>query len=421
MDPRIYVTAALFREMRGASELITSRLPAAGFDDIPGEAALLLAVTDVSRHHPSDLMPKLGISEQDAGQMIDTLAAHGYLKRSADRDGNGWDNDGRGGTRQDEDGRDEDGRDDDGQPRVAITGRGRALVHVIMDGLGVARWAGFEPRHGDIVVSTPPESGSGLMQVVCALLVFQTPDFPAPMHELSVWPEASRDAWTRLAAQEHRRLIRTRLPLGELPWHAEVTYLAVARDPLDVAVALQAGRPVPGGGQRRPPGHSGPPGQAGPPGRDGPGAPPHDWLLRWIDADEEPQVRRDSLAGLLDQLSQAWARRDAPNVMLAHYEDLRADLDGQMRQLAARLGITVPDARWPGLVKAAAERAHSPSHRIPPGADLADGPAGGDGTAAAEAGRGLLSADEVAHYQERATRLAPAALLAWLERRGQPT
>ena len=36
-----------------------------------------------------------------------------------------------------------------------------------------------------------------------------------------------------------------------------------------------------------------------------------------------------------------------------HYDDLSADLAGEMRGLAGRLGITVPEARWPGLVQAA--------------------------------------------------------------------
>jgi hypothetical protein len=38
---------------------------------------------------------------------------------------------------------------------------------------------------------------------------------------------------------------------------------------------------------------------------------------------------------------------------MLHYDDLKADLEGQMRALAARLSITVPEARWPELVEAA--------------------------------------------------------------------
>ena len=39
--------------------------------------------------------------------------------------------------------------------------------------------------------------------------------------------------------------------------------------------------------------------------------------------------------------------------MYLHYDDLKADLEGQMRQMAARLGIDVDEHRWPRLVQAA--------------------------------------------------------------------
>ena len=52
-------------------------------------------------------------------------------------------------------------------------------------------------------------------------------------------------------------------------------------------------------------------------------------------------------------LSTFWAVRDRPNVVLFHYDELKADLEGQMRRLAAHLGISVPEERWPELVDAA--------------------------------------------------------------------
>ena len=38
---------------------------------------------------------------------------------------------------------------------------------------------------------------------------------------------------------------------------------------------------------------------------------------------------------------------------MLHYDDLSADLEGEMRRLAGRLGIDVPEERWPGLLEAA--------------------------------------------------------------------
>ena len=39
--------------------------------------------------------------------------------------------------------------------------------------------------------------------------------------------------------------------------------------------------------------------------------------------------------------------------MVLHYDDLKADLEGKMRELAARLGIEVDEGQWPPLVEAA--------------------------------------------------------------------
>ena len=41
------------------------------------------------------------------------------------------------------------------------------------------------------------------------------------------------------------------------------------------------------------------------------------------------------------------------DVVYLHYDDLKAGLEGQMRQMAARLGIDVGERRWPRLVQAA--------------------------------------------------------------------
>jgi aryl sulfotransferase len=48
-----------------------------------------------------------------------------------------------------------------------------------------------------------------------------------------------------------------------------------------------------------------------------------------------------------------WKFRDLGNIHFLHYADLKADLERQMRRLAGLLGITVPDDKWPELVKAA--------------------------------------------------------------------
>ncbi|MFG1607130.1 sulfotransferase domain-containing protein [Actinoplanes sp. NPDC049265] len=308
------------------------------------------------------------------------------------------------------------------------------------------RWYGFPFRAGDIVISTRSKSGTTWMQMICALLIFQTADLPAPLATLSPWLDwliVPRDeVLARLAAQRHRRFIKTHTPLDGVPIDPRVTYIVVARDPLDLAVSLfhqgdnlnrariaeltgapppvDEPAPPPDDEPMPPPVHEpmpSPDDEQAPPPVDEP-APPPDMraaLLRWIEQDVAPADDLDSLPGVMWHLTDAWRR---PGVLLVHYADLLADLDAEMRRIAERLGIPVPDEVWSDLVEAAKfERMRGRA------AELAPDPAGimKDRTAffrrgGSGSGRELLSDDEFARYQARAAELAPPDLLAWLHR-----
>jgi aryl sulfotransferase len=278
-----------------------------------------------------------------------------------------------------------------------------------------ARWNGFAFRAGDIVISTRSKSGTTWVQMICALLIFQSPDLPAPLAELSPWVDwlviPQDGMYARLSAQRHRRFVKTHTPLDGIPLDRRATYVVVARHPLDMAVSLyhQSGN-IDHARVRQ---LSGQPA----PARPRPPRPPlHDWLLDWIDSDSTPREEMDSLPGVMWHLSGAWRRRGEPNIVLLHYGTLSADLAGEMRRLAGLLGITVPEEIWPGLVRAATfEQMRANAGRLAPdpAGVLKDRPAffrrGSPGS-----GREVLSAAELAHYQERAAQLAPPDLLAWL-------
>jgi hypothetical protein len=114
-------------------------------------------------------------------------------------------------------------------------------------------------------------------------------------------------------------------------------------------------------------------------------------------------------------LSDAWSRRAEPNVLLVHYDNLCADLDRQMRWLAGRLGITVPEATWPALVQAATfESMRSNADRLVPTAGILKSNAAFFRRGTSGAGRELLSDEELASYHARAAQLAPPDMLTWL-------
>ena len=277
-----------------------------------------------------------------------------------------------------------------------------------------ARWIGFPYRDDDIVISTRSKTGTTWVQMICALLIFQQPRLPAPIAQLSPWLDhliAPREqVFAQLAAQQHRRFVKTHTPLDGIPLDPRVTYLVTARHPLDVAVSLYH--------------HSGNidrarlrqliglPEPAAPP----PPLPPlHDWLLDWIADDHDPAERLDSLPGLMSHLSDAWARRGQPNILLVHYDNLSADLAGQMRWLADRLGITVPGHVWPALVRAATfDSMSGEADSTVPTAGLFKSNAAFFRRGTPGAGREILSGRELAAYHDCAARLAPADMLGWL-------
>ena len=151
-----------------------------------------------------------------------------------------------------------------------------------------ARWLGFPFRDGDIVISTRSRTGTTWVQMICALLVFQTPELPAPLGQLSPWLDhliTPRDkVYARLAAQQHRRFIKTHTPLDGIPLDPRATYLVTARHPLDMAVSLyHQGGNIDRARVRQ---LTGQPGPAGPPPR----KPLHDWLPGWIASDDDPRA-----------------------------------------------------------------------------------------------------------------------------------
>jgi hypothetical protein len=224
-----------------------------------------------------------------------------------------------------------------------------------------ARWEGFRYRGDDIVIASPPKSGTTWMQMICALLIFQNPTLPGRLTDLSPWIDILTAPLTEvvatLDAQDHRRFIKTHTPLDGIPLDNRVTYICVGRDPRDVAVswdhhtananfdAVMAARAqavglddlaevLPGG----------PP----PPIDD-----PVERFWQWVDADFSPDGQPTGLAGTVHTLQSFWDRRHLGNVALFHFSDLEADLAAEMRRLAGVLSIEVDEAKWPPLVAAA--------------------------------------------------------------------
>src|ERR1700674_677703 len=62
---------------------------------------------------------------------------------------------------------------------------GGALVRYRSDVMDSNRWQRFSARPGDIIISSPPKSGTTWMQMICALLIFQCTTFDRALDLIS--------------------------------------------------------------------------------------------------------------------------------------------------------------------------------------------------------------------------------------------
>ena len=196
-----------------------------------------------------------------------------------------------------------------------------------------------------------------------------------------------------------------------MPLDDRVTYIVVARHPLDLAVSLYHHgdnldrtrlRQLTGGGERRAPAPPRPPLEA--------------WLSAWATWEGDPRTHLDSLPGVLWHLADAWTRRQQDNMVLIHYDDLLGDLEGTMRRVAARLGRPVDEERWPDLVRAATFDAmrHDSVALAPDALGVLKDPAAFFRRGRSGEGAALLSAPELEAYRARVAATLDPELVSWL-------
>ena len=142
-----------------------------------------------------------------------------------------------------------------------------------------------------------------------------------------------------MGAEAVRRPIE-HTPADGIPWYPSASYVVVARWARCLHVIAQShAKHAPGGVP--------PAGRQCPAGwhcaREWSSAPlvdVHEFSWWWL---ENPVW--------FEHVASFWQHVGEPNVLFVHYNDMKADLDGQMRRVAAFLGIAVEDSRWPEAVE----------------------------------------------------------------------
>lgn len=279
--------------------------------------------------------------------------------------------------------------------------------HFIWD---TRRWQRFEHRPGDIFVCTPPKCGTTWTQTIVTMLLFPEGTLPAPVTELAPWVDARfypiDEMLAGLAAQPHRRSLKTHTPADGIPWWPDAFYIVVGRDGRDAFMSfvnhMASIRPdkiaeliesaVAEGIQF----------DAVPPQDD-----IHEFFAGWL-AD----------GSLFHFLTTYWELRDQPNVLFVHYDDLKADLEKEVRRIAAFLGIAIDENHLPGILERCSFNwMKTNADRIGDFGQLFHG-AGESFFFKGTNGRwrDVLTEQELELYARRSKELLPADLKAWLDR-----
>lgn len=206
------------------------------------------------------------------------------------------------------------------------------------------RWDQVRIRPDDVIVVTPPKSGTTWMQVIIALLLSGDPEVEPELSVNMPWIDIRLreigPVAERLEAMTGRRSMKSHTPMDGLPIDERAQYICVFRHPLDAHFSFRAhARNV-----------------------------PMPWFPMWYPQEDPDGVtfRRfldggpegfDTdvmpLAHILRHYRAARALADRPNVTLFHYADMMRDLAGVFAQVAAILGVSHPEALMARLVEVA--------------------------------------------------------------------
>jgi len=284
------------------------------------------------------------------------------------------------------------------------------------------RWNNYVPRNGDIVIATFPKCGTTWTQRIVDLLIFQTPE-PRPVVTNAPWLDATifgpiEADLAKLEAQTHRRFIKTHLPFDSVPIYEGVKYIHVARDGRDACISMhnhmlgfrpemlarmaEAAKADPKLHPRR---------------RETP-EDPRAFYLNWIgDAEADVTEAYGIELPFFEYENTYWRERKRENVLFVHYNDMKADLAGEMRRIAKFLDIKVPDSVLPTLAQAATfESMRKDGDALVPMAKMAwdKGAERFINKGTNERWKEFLNADDLARYERQAAKYWSKAEDAWI-------
>lgn len=273
-------------------------------------------------------------------------------------------------------------------------------------------WNDFMIRDDDIIISTYAKSGTTWVQQIVSQLIFNGEE-GLPVAEMSPWMDLRvppKDVkLPEVEQQSHRRFLKTHLPVDALVFSPRAKYIYIGRDGRDVVWSMYNHHT--NANQFWYEALNDTPGRVGPPIE----PPPDDirtYFDDWMSKDGHP------FWPFWENVRSWWEIRDLPNVLLIHFERLKADMPGEIRRIADFIDTPIDESRWEAILE------HCSFDYMKANA-TASVPLGGafwDGGAETFVHKGVngrwrdtLSAAESAAYEERALRELGQECADWLK------
>ncbi len=191
----------------------------------------------------------------------------------------------------------------------------------------------YVPNEQDIFVCTYPKSGTNWMMQMAHQIIFHGEGEFENIHDVVPWPDAGPKRSARFTipltstvvqqvSPEHKRVIKTHLPLRYVPYNNEAKYIVVVRDPKEVFVSsyhflFSSFRPLM------------------------PTA--TEWFELFFTQDFPMNFGGSSW---IEHAAAWWALCENSNVLVLSYASMKKDLRGTIENVAAFLGVKLTPAAF---------------------------------------------------------------------------
>jgi aryl sulfotransferase len=230
------------------------------------------------------------------------------------------------------------------------------------------KWDCVNYRDDDIVIATAYKSGTTWMQNIVLKLIYQGRELPGNAAEMAPWVDLrvppAEVLGPMLEGMPDRRQLKTHLPADALKYSEKAKYIYIGRDGRDCFMSLmnhwKCGNEI-WYGVLNGPGLLGDPMPEFEKLGKTEGELFDDWISKgWPTLEGETDGW--PFWSLFDNVASWWPTRDMPNVCFIHFNDMKADLAGSVRKIAAFLDIPILEDGFDALVSCVNQFFHFERH-----------------------------------------------------------